>query len=45
MLVSSEKMLADARRNHYAIPAPDFWDSRSVSAFVKTADRSGHRSS
>ena len=38
MLVSSEKMLADARRNHYAIPAPDFWDSRSVSTFVKTAE-------
>lgn len=38
MLVSTKEMLEDARKNHYAVPSPDFWDSNSVRAFCDVAD-------
>jgi len=38
MLVTSGEMLKKASEGHYAIPAPDFWDSNSAKVFCKTAE-------
>ena len=38
MLVTTEKMFADALSSGTAVPAPDFWDQRSCRAFVKVAE-------
>ncbi len=38
MLISTKDMLLDAKKNHYAIPSPDFWDSSSVRAFCSVAE-------
>lgn len=39
MLVTTEKMFADAKKGQYAVPAPDFWDQTSCRIFVKTAEK------
>ena len=39
MLVTSKEMLEAAKKGHYAIPSPDYFDSNSCRAFVKTAER------
>jgi fructose-bisphosphate aldolase class II/tagatose 1,6-diphosphate aldolase GatY/KbaY len=41
MLVTSGEMLQDALINRYAIPSPDFVDSNSAKAFVRTAQELG----
>ena len=41
MLVSSKNMLADAKANKYAIPAPDYTDSNSAKAFCEVAEELG----
>lgn len=38
MLVNPMKMLRKAREGHFAIPAPDFWDSNSCKTFCETAE-------
>lgn len=38
MLVTSQDMLAKAQRDHFAVPAPDFWDSNSCRIFCRTAE-------
>lgn len=38
MLVTTRDMLAKAQRDHFAIPAPDFWDSNSCRVFCSTAE-------
>jgi len=38
MLVTSGEMLKKASEGHYAVPAPDFWDSNSAKVFCQTAE-------
>jgi ketose-bisphosphate aldolase len=39
MLVNSEKMLAEAREGHYAIPSPDIFDLHSIRSYMNVAER------
>ena len=39
MLIGTNAILWDAKQSGYAVPAPDFIDSNSVRAFVRTAER------
>jgi len=41
MLVTTKEMFAKAKKNGYAIVAPDFWNSNSCKAYVETADELG----
>ena len=38
MLVNSKTMLQEARRNGYAVPAPDFFNQTSLRAYIETAE-------
>ena len=37
MLVTTKKMFENAKKNNYAVPAPDFWDNNSCRDFVEVA--------
>lgn len=39
MLVTTKKMLIEAKQKGYAIPAPDFWDSNSCKSFLEVAEK------
>ena len=39
MLVTTREMLAKAKEGNYAIPSPDYFDSNSCRAYVKTAEK------
>ena len=41
MLVTSKEFFNVAKKNGYAIPAPDFWDSNSCKAYCEVADELG----
>lgn len=38
MLCTTEKMFEEARSGHFAVPAPDFWNSNSCRVFTRTAE-------
>lgn len=37
MLATGKEILDDARKNNYAVLAPDFWDNNSIRIFIKAA--------
>ncbi len=41
MLVTTKEMFEKSREGHYAIVAPDYWDSNSCRAYVETAEELG----
>ncbi|MBR0474169.1 MAG: class II fructose-bisphosphate aldolase, partial [Erysipelotrichaceae bacterium] len=41
MLVTTKEMFRKSQEGHYAIVAPDFWDSNSCRTYVETAEKLG----